>query len=237
MGSGSDYTSGTSAFHTAVNTQINNHLKALALEENRKLYQDGAGTVGVGGIKHDASSLGLVGKPGPILEYETPVEGIKHDQGKTQYALVPYDVVGSLECGEKLSVPELIEGLQLWSACDYMHEIKTLVSQIWGFTLYATGHVLPYSDTPLETYSPVIKGVAEVMSFGAKKYAAHNWRKGMNWTRLSDATIRHLTSYKSGEILDPESGLNHLYHACTDMLFLLTYTQEQLGTDDRYKGE
>ncbi|MEK6880832.1 MAG: dATP/dGTP diphosphohydrolase domain-containing protein, partial [Nanoarchaeota archaeon] len=36
--------------------------------------------------------------------------------------------------------------------------------------------------------------VAKVMTHGAKKYSAHNWMKGFDWTRLYDAAQRHLTA-------------------------------------------
>src|SRR5437899_3061811 len=51
---------------------------------------------------------------------------------------------------------------------------------------------------------------ADVLAFGAKKYAAHNWRKGMAWSRLGDAAMRHLLAWLDGEDVDPETGLSHL---------------------------
>lgn len=80
-----------------------------------------------------------------------------------------------------------------------------------------------------------LQAIAEVLDFGAKKYAAHNWRKGMDWSRLLGAAMRHLTSFNDGEDKDPESGLSHLAHLGCCVLFLLEYEKKGLGTDDRYK--
>ena len=38
-------------------------------------------------------------------------------------------------------------------------------------------------------------GLAKVLTFGAKKYAAHNWRNGFVHSRPYDALQRHLLAY------------------------------------------
>jgi hypothetical protein len=90
----------------------------------------------------------------------------------------------------------------------------------------------------LELLSPVwIEGVGQVLSFGAKKYAAHNWRRGLQRSRLLGACLRHVFAYLRGEDVDPETGLLHLYHASCCLMFAseLHYTRPDL--DDRYKEE
>lgn len=77
--------------------------------------------------------------------------------------------------------------------------------------------------------------IAKVLTFGAKKYAAHNWRKGFKWTRVFASTLRHLFAWLRGEDLDPETGLSHLAHAGCNVLFLLTFVLTKTGEDDRYK--
>lgn len=81
-----------------------------------------------------------------------------------------------------------------------------------------------------------IEGLARVLTFGAKKYAADNWRKGMEWRRLIGAAMRHLFAYSRGEDLDPESGLPHIDHLACCVMFLSEYQKRKLGTDDRYKA-
>lgn len=82
---------------------------------------------------------------------------------------------------------------------------------------------------------PALQSIAEVMTFGAKKYADHNWRQGFKWSRLYGAALRHLTAHMNGESTDPESGFSHLAHLGCCVMFLLEHEKCSLGTDDRYK--
>lgn len=59
-----------------------------------------------------------------------------------------------------------------------------------------------------------------------------NWRKGMRWSRLADAALRHLLKWASGSRVDEETGLSHLAHAMCCLMFLLNYEQTGLGEDD-----
>lgn len=77
---------------------------------------------------------------------------------------------------------------------------------------------------------------AGVLAFGARKYAAHNWRGGMDWSRVYDAIQRHLVAWNAGEDVDPETGLSHLAHARCGLGFLLDYAVNHKELDDRYKG-
>jgi len=69
-----------------------------------------------------------------------------------------------------------------------------------------------------------IKGVAEVLTFGAKKYTAHSWQTIPNAKeRYIDALLRHLYAYLDGEQLDNESGLHHLKHVATNIMFIQAF--------------
>jgi len=87
---------------------------------------------------------------------------------------------------------------------------------------------------PILGTAQALAEIAAVLHFGAKKYAPNKWREGMNWSRLIDALLRHVTAFANGESTDPETGLSHLGHAGCCVLFLLTYQLENLGTDDRW---
>ena len=66
-----------------------------------------------------------------------------------------------------------------------------------------------------------VEDVAKVLTFGAKKYAPNSWQKLDNGkTRYTDAMLRHLTAYQKGELVDPESGLTHLSHVATNLMFI-----------------
>lgn len=75
--------------------------------------------------------------------------------------------------------------------------------------------------------------IGRVWTFGAAKYGAHNWRKGLGWRRQIAAALRHIFAYLGGEDKDPESGLSHLAHACCCLMMLITFQITGVGTDDR----
>lgn len=82
-----------------------------------------------------------------------------------------------------------------------------------------------------------LNDVAAVLQYGAKKYAARNWEKGMHWGRLQAAALRHLAAWSIGQDEDIESGLPHLAHAACCVLMLLAMEQRGIGTDDRSGAE
>jgi len=79
-----------------------------------------------------------------------------------------------------------------------------------------------------------IEEIAKVLAFGAKKYEAHNWRKGIAYSRLLDAALRHLYAFADGEDLDPESGLPHVAHAGCCIVLLLGTMHTHPELDDRH---
>lgn len=82
--------------------------------------------------------------------------------------------------------------------------------------------------------SRAIEQLAMVLTFGAQKYANHNWRKGISKGRLIAAALRHLFAYLRSEDRDPESGLSHVAHAMCCCMFLLGL-EHKPELDDRYK--
>lgn len=77
-------------------------------------------------------------------------------------------------------------------------------------------------------------GLADVLTFGAKKYSSHNWRKGIENSRLIAALLRHLMSIQKGEHTDPESGLPHIDHVGACWMFLSNNMKNRPDLDDTY---
>jgi hypothetical protein len=82
-----------------------------------------------------------------------------------------------------------------------------------------------------------LEGCATVLTFGSKKYAPDNWRKGFKWRRLIGAAMRHLMAISDGEDVDPESGLPHVDHLACCVMFLSEHQKKNLGEDDRWKPD
>lgn len=91
----------------------------------------------------------------------------------------------------------------------------------------------PISLIPAEA----IVGEAKVFAFGANKYGRHNFRLGMDHSRVLDAAFRHLLAIARGEDLDKESGQPHWAHARCCLAMYAYYVTNNVGNDDRYKGE
>jgi hypothetical protein len=80
-----------------------------------------------------------------------------------------------------------------------------------------------------------IEQIVKVYTYGAAKYQPRNWEKGLAFTRLRAALMRHLVAFfEHNEDNDPEWNLSHLAHAgcCLTMLLALHIRQTE-GCDDR----
>jgi hypothetical protein len=82
-----------------------------------------------------------------------------------------------------------------------------------------------------------IREIAKVLQYGATKYDRYNWLKGMKWSRLYDAALRHIYAWIEREECDEETSLSHLAHAGCCIVFLITYEKLGLGEDDRYNPD
>lgn len=78
-----------------------------------------------------------------------------------------------------------------------------------------------------------VRAAVQVMAFGARKYGDRNWERGMAYSRLYSAAMRHMIAWWEGEKADPETGYSHLSHAACCILFLLAFELRGIGSDDR----
>lgn len=79
-----------------------------------------------------------------------------------------------------------------------------------------------------------LEDMVKVLEFGAKKYAANNWKKGLETTKIVESLIRHLTAYLNGENNDSESGLPHTGHILCNAMFLSYIHKFMPDFDNRY---
>jgi hypothetical protein len=88
---------------------------------------------------------------------------------------------------------------------------------------------LEWSLLPIDS----VQGIIRVLMFGSRKYTAHNWCAGADWSRYYNACLRHLTAWWAGESKDKETGYSHLWHAGCCLVFLIAYEIRGIGKDDR----
>jgi hypothetical protein len=80
---------------------------------------------------------------------------------------------------------------------------------------------------------PRLDGAAMVFEYGAKKYAAWNWIKGMQWSVPVGCISRHVRAIMvDGEIDDPESKLPHVGHISCNLIMLAQYDLTYLEGND-----
>lgn len=78
------------------------------------------------------------------------------------------------------------------------------------------------------------RALATVLTYGAKKYKPNNWKRVDEVDRYWDALYRHLEARRDGEMFDKESKLPHLWHAITNIGFILFLDSENKGDSDGY---
>jgi hypothetical protein len=70
-----------------------------------------------------------------------------------------------------------------------------------------------------------LEPMVRVMEYGAQKYTTEqgsgrdNWKKGLDLTQILESMSRHLFALMSGEIIDPESGQEHIGHIMANAMF------------------
>ncbi len=87
-----------------------------------------------------------------------------------------------------------------------------------------------WSLVPQSALIPMVK----VLEFGAKKYAPHNWKKGLSVREICESMKRHLDAFMEGGNLDPESGLSETGHLQCNALFLSWMMEHRPDMDDRF---
>ena len=75
--------------------------------------------------------------------------------------------------------------------------------------------------------------IANIFTFGAKKYGAYNWVKGLSIRETCESLKRHLDAFMEGEDDDPESKLSHIGHIQCNALFLSWMMENRKDLDDR----
>lgn len=102
----------------------------------------------------------------------------------------------------------------------------------------ATGIKHDTGKPPMELLDPdALEGIARVLAFGAKKYAADNWRGGISFRRILGAILRHAFAIVRCRDTDPESGLPAVDHLACEVMFLSYFMKNRPDLDDRWKKE
>jgi len=67
-----------------------------------------------------------------------------------------------------------------------------------------------------------VEKMVQVLTMGSVKYGDNNWQNLESGVeRYYAALMRHLVAWRKGEENDPESGLPHLAHCMTNIVFIM----------------
>lgn len=92
------------------------------------------------------------------------------------------------------------------------------------------GGKLRYDLLPPDALAELVR----VYTVGSAKYGEYNWSKGISFSRIFGAAMRHLWAWWRGEENDPDDGLPHLAHAAWNCMTLVAFSKRGMGhLDDR----
>lgn len=147
------------------------------------------------------------------IESKEKGSGARYNDGKPDYSLILIsDFAGHLQ---NVAYDDgIISILACLGRFQKTHDVYDLYAALSGCT---------YGD---------IEESAHVFTYGAKKYAAWNWTKGMNWSIPLACAVRHCMAIIKGEEVDPESNRKHIGHVICNIWMLIHYTKYyQEGND------
>lgn len=81
--------------------------------------------------------------------------------------------------------------------------------------------------------SEFLFATAATLTYGAAKYEAWNWAKGLRKGRVMAALMRHAMAYMVGQEIDPESGLPHTWHMSACLAMLIASDARGTAIEDR----
>lgn len=97
---------------------------------------------------------------------------------------------------------------------------------------YNTGK-LQWSLIDYKSLEPLVK----VLEFGAEKYSADNWKKGLYTREIIESLLRHTYALLEGEDNDQESTLPHIGHILANAMFLSFMLNNKPEYDNRSFNE
>lgn len=117
----------------------------------------------------------------------------------------------------------------------YMADVNSLLNAVPKDLIDVAKEGIRFDQGKLRTDlippEPIV-AYAHVLSYGAKKYTDRNWELGMDWSRILGSAERHKLAYLSGEQIDAESGIPHLWLWLWNVAALVTYDARGIGKND-----
>ena len=148
------------------------------------------------------------------INSNTKGSGARANEGKTAYDLIPVSV---LRNAWRTDTARSVD-------CDVIMDV-----------MYALDKWQQGNDQALSIFleDQDLDGAVAVFAYGAKKYAAWNWAKGMQWSVPLGCALRHIRSVLDGQFIDDESGEPHMDHVLCNIIMLQYFLSNYTDGDDR----
>lgn len=180
---------------------------------------------------------GLVIGSGFNYNADDNTDGNNCEENGVTVSTVIHAEVDAIQCAQKYMGSTDLKGCTLYvthTPCDncsaYIKRVNiSKVIIVDNFLKFDAGKLM-YNLIPPEAS----KALAEVLTYGAKKYKPGNWKECKDTDRYIAALIRHLEAHRMGELRDEESGMLHMAHVLTNAAFIiyfLTNSENENGKD------
>ena len=126
------------------------------------------------------------------------------------------------------------EMIHITSAIGYLSVAAHVTNDMdfWVNVNCAVKEIVKFIGSPEDA----MVAATRAMEYGASKpeYGRNNWKKGFEWSRLIDAAMRHGLAITSGEVIDKDSGNEHVAHMLGAINMLLGNRDMNIGVNDIY---
>lgn len=156
-------------------------------------------------------------------------KAVKLDNGKPKLSLIHPEMLALfLNDRKKKGVGKLIDAMLNVSRAAHADNNELFVAYIEA----SISNLIDFACGE----SRALVELTRAMEYGASKpeYGRNNWKKGMEWSRLADAALRHGLAILDGEDVDADSGNTHLAHMLGSIHMLFGNYHEEIGTNDLY---
>ena len=66
-----------------------------------------------------------------------------------------------------------------------------------------------------------LRAIVATLTQGAAEYGDDNWKLNADSARFYAAAMRHMEAWRAGDVINPDSGIQHLAHAAANLVFLI----------------
>lgn len=150
------------------------------------------------------------------LNSTEPGSGARFNQGKPALELIPVRM-----------------WLERWAPRMREENLRMLFLVLSDLRDFQEGDDFALEKSWANLGADTVRATVAVLEFGATKYHAWNWAKGMPWSVCIGCILRHAEQIIEGCQADPESGVHPMGHIGANLMFLRWYVEHYRAGDDR----